>query len=67
MSGEVSIANGTISGLGVEEDKNGLAKKDGITLVTVRSGATLSLSDPSLTMVIDSRNGSCVYPSRAPR
>ncbi|MBQ9020411.1 MAG: hypothetical protein IJ113_00135, partial [Eggerthellaceae bacterium] len=67
QSGTVEIRGGTLDGTEVVEvetatTENAVAIKDGICLVTVRDGATLNLNDDNLTMVVDSRNGSCVYP-----
>lgn len=66
-AGSVTIKNGKIDGTEVEETENGnVTIANGICLVTVRSGAHLGLYDgdndgETLSMVINSRNGSCVY------
>ena len=63
VSGTVTLKNGTIDGTGVVEDQpGGVTVANGICLVTVRSGATLNLSDSNLYMVVNSKNGCCVYP-----
>ena len=69
-SGTVTIKNGTIDGTGVVEvagdtTSSAVGVNDGICLVTVRSGATLNLTaseNEPLYMVVNSKNGSCVYP-----
>lgn len=65
QGGTVTITNGTLDGTQVKEvasanDTNKVTIDDGICLVTVRNGATLTLSD--ITATINSRNGCCVYP-----
>ena len=62
-SGTVTIKNGTLDGTNVVEVESGsgVLIKDGICLVTVRSDATLNLTEP-LSMVVNSKNGCCVYP-----
>ena len=64
--GSVTIQNGTIDGTEVVESADGnVTIANGICLVTVRNGGVLYLQDGSddatLSMVINSRNGSCVY------
>ena len=67
VSGTVTIKNGTIDGTGVNEvagktSATQVGVDDGICLVTVRSGATLNLEGDDLHMIVNSKNGSCVYP-----
>ena len=61
ISGTVEIKNGKIDGTEVEEGEE-VAVADGICLVTVQDGAVLNLTDADLEMVVNSRNGCCVYP-----